>query len=116
MSHLSMLVSLVSSQGIFHLVGRVALIAREPPDLHLLLLSHTIVYLYLILITVLVEGVEVDLVHLSEVLPQLVHAVKLGVADLALLLLRLLLDVHLGLQGGAVHRHIVAVLVPDWSR
>ena len=92
-----MLVSLVSSQRVFHLVGRVALIARETSDLHLLLLCHAIVNLYLILLTVLVESVEVDLVHLSEVLPQLVHAVKLGVADLALLLLHLLLNVHLGL-------------------
>ena len=92
-----MFVSFVSSQGVFHLVGRVALIARESLDLNLLLLRFVFVYLYFTFLTVFVEGVEIYLVHLLEMLPKLLQTVKLCVADLALLLLQLLGDVDLGL-------------------
>ena len=113
---MSMLISLVSSQGVFPIVGGVALVAGEPLDLHLLqllLLSVGLVYLYFILLAVVVEGVQVYLVHLLEVLPQLAHVVKPCAADLAPLLLLLLLNVHLRLQGGAVNRDVVAVLLSE---
>ena len=108
-----MLVSLVSSQGVFPVVGGITLVAREALDLHLLLLGVGVLYLYFILLAVVIEGVKVNLVHLLEVLPQLAHVVKLGAADLAPLLLLLLLDVHLGLQGGAVNGHVMAVLLSE---
>mgnify|MGYP006888788598 FL=1 len=108
-----MLVSLVSSQGVFPVVGGITLVAREALDLHLLLLGVGVLYLYFILLAVVIEGVKVNLVHLLEVLPQLAHVVKLGAADLAPLLLLLLLDVHLGLQGGAVNRDVMAVLLSE---
>ena len=111
---MSMLVSLVSSQGVFPVVGGITLVAREALDLHLLLLGVGVLYLYFILLAVVIEGVKVNLVHLLEVLPQLAHVVKLGAADLApLLLLLLLLDVHLGLQGGAVNGDVMAVLLSE---
>ena len=110
---MSMLVSLVSSQGVFPVVGGITLVAREALDLHLLLLGVGVLYLYFILLAVVIEGVKVNLVHLLEVLPQLAHVVKLGAADLAPLLLLLLLDVHLGLQGGAVNGDVMAVLLSE---
>ena len=110
---MSMLVSLVSSQGVFPVVGCVTLVAGEALDLHLLLLGIGVLYLYFILLAVVIEGVKVYLVHLLEVLPQLVHVVKLGAADLAPLLLLLLLDVHLRLKSGAINRDVMAVLLNE---
>ena len=99
----SVFVSLVSSQGVFPVVGGVALFTGESLDLDLLLLGVGVVYLYLILIAVFIEGVQIDLMHLPEVLPQLAHVVKLGAADFTSLLLLLLLDVHLRLEDTAVN-------------
>ena len=110
---MSMLVSLVSSQGVFPVVGGITLVAREALDLHLLLLGVGVLYLYFILLAVVIEGVKVNLVHLLEVLPQLAHVVKLGAADLAPLLLLLLLDVHLRLQSGAINRDVMAILLSE---